>query len=320
MSSRTKILGHLAFLTSCLVFTASTSFANKLHGSQQSELYSAGKTYVPTGRGDGEEDKSANPKSARTGSQVTSSSISYHNGPIMTGATNVYYIWYGNWTNNSATTILADLMRGFTGSLLFNTNTTYYNAAGTRVLNSINFVQSTNDNYSSGASLTDAAVQSIVSKALSTGALPRDSNGVYFVLTSSDVKETSGFGTKYCGWHTHGTILGTDIKYAFVGDASTQAPSGCIALTSSLAPNGNLGADGMASVIFHELSETVTDPDLNAWFDSRGAENADKCAWTFGTTYTTATGKRANVRLGNRDFLIQQNWVNASGGYCAMSY
>jgi hypothetical protein len=81
-----------------------------------------------------------------------------------------------------------------------------------------------------------------------------------------------------------------------------------------------MGADGMASVIYHELSEAVTDPDLNAWYDRRGQENADKCAWTFGTTYHPAGGKTANVKLGARDFLLQQNWVNASGGYCSLSY
>ena len=48
----------------------------------------------------------------------------------------------------------------------------------------------------------------------------------------------------------------------------------------------------MASILAHELEESVTDPDLNAWYDSRGGENADKCAWTFGTTYTAANGAR----------------------------
>jgi hypothetical protein len=51
-----------------------------------------------------------------------------------------------------------------------------------------------------------------------------------------------------------------------------------------------------------------------------GRENADKCAWTFGTEYTVSNGSKANLKLGTRDYLIQQNWVNASGGYCAMSY
>jgi hypothetical protein len=96
-----------------------------------------------------------------------------------------------------------------------------------------------------------------------------------------------------------------------------RCPSACSNGTPP--PNGNVGADGMASIISHELEEAVTDPDLNAWYDNRGAENADKCAWTFGTTYTSGGGT-ANVRLGSRDFLIQRNWVNASGGYCSMSY
>jgi hypothetical protein len=76
----------------------------------------------------------------------------------------------------------------------------------------------------------------------------------------------------------------------------------------------------MASIIAHELEEAHTDPDLNAWYDRRGEENADKCAWTFGTTYTTANNAQANMNLGGRDFLIQRNWVNASGGFCAQSF
>jgi hypothetical protein len=58
---------------------------------------------------------------------------------------------------------------------------------------------------------------------------------------------------------------------------------------------------------------------LNAWYDSTGAENADKCAWTFGTTFAS-NGAQANVQIGFRNYLIQQNWVNASGGYCGLSY
>lgn len=76
----------------------------------------------------------------------------------------------------------------------------------------------------------------------------------------------------------------------------------------------------MVSVIAHELEETVTDPDLNAWYDWSGNENADKCAWKFGTTYPAANGSKANMNLGGSDFMVQQNWVNASGGYCATKY
>lgn len=40
-------------------------------------------------------------------------------------------------------------------------------------------------------------------------------------------------------------------------------------------PNGNDGADGMVSVIAHELAETVSDPVSGWWRDSDGEENAD---------------------------------------------
>jgi hypothetical protein len=166
--------------------------------------------------------------------------------------------------------------------------------------------------------LTDSNVASIVSNALSSGHLPTDANGVYYVLTAPGVQETSGFLTQYCGWHTYGTLNGLYIKYAFVGDAAGPAIGKCAVQTTS-SPNGDPPADAMVSVMSHELDESLSDPQLNAWFDSSGNESADKCAWTFGTTYAAVGGGIANMKLGTRDFLIQQNWVNANGGYCAMS-
>ena len=53
-------------------------------------------------------------------------------------------------------------------------------------------------------------------------------------------------------------------------------------------------------------------------FDRYGLENADKCEGRFGQPYLTPNGARANLRLGYRDFLIQQNWVNDGKGRCAM--
>lgn len=245
--------------------------------------------------------------------------ISYHGGPVMLGTTHVYYIWYGNWTNNTATTILPALASSIGGSPYFNINTTYFNGSNVHVSNSVMFLGSTNDNYSQGAVLSDAGVQAVVSNAISSNALPKDTNGVYFVLTSADVNESSGFCTQYCGWHTHGAIAGSDIKYSFVGNPD-RCPSACQAQPTSASPNNNQGADGMASIIAHELEEAVTDPDLNAWFDTRGAENADKCAWTFGTTTTLSNGAVYNITLGGKNYLIQRNWVNASGGFCSMSF
>jgi Phosphate-induced protein 1 conserved region len=251
------------------------------------------------------------------GAHTTSNGINYHGGPVMTAGANAYIIWYGNWSGNTATTILPKLLQGISGSPYYRINTTYYNGANVHVPNVVNYGGSTNDAYSQGSTnLSDGQINSIVGSAITSGRLPKDANGVYFVLTSADVSK-SGFLTSYCGWHTHATIAGSDVKYAFVGDPGKN--SSC-SVQTSVSPNGNVGADAMASVISHELEEAATDPDLNAWYDRRGQENADKCAWTFGTTYTVANGSKANMTLGGLNFLIQRNWVNASGGYCALSY
>ena len=277
---------------------------------------------VPTGKGWGERAYPAHPngngQAGKPGGANNSNGINYHGGPVILGTTNVYYIWYGDWSGNTATTILTNLASSIGGSRYFNINTTYYNGSNVHVSNSVHYAGSTTDSYSQGTALSDGQIQTIVANAIgSANGVPKDTNAVYFVLTSADVNATSGFCTQYCGWHTHGTIAGSDIKYSFVGNPD-RCPSACEAQTTG--PNGNAGADGMASIISHELEEAVTDPDLNAWYDRRGMENADKCAWTFGTTSTASNGSLFNVTLGGSNYLIQRNWVNASGGYCSMSY
>ncbi len=244
--------------------------------------------------------------------------ISYHGGPLITTVAHVYYIWYGNWTGNSGNTILTNLANKIGGSPRYNINTTYANSGNVKVINSVILSGSTTVAYPYGKALTDANILSVVNTAITTKALPKDANGIYFVLTSKDVTATSGFGTQYCGWHSYATISGTNIKYAFVGDPTLIAPTSCEA--QSISPNSNPGVDGMASVIVHELEETVTDPNFTGWYDSVGYENSDKCAWKFGVLSTAANGSRYNVTLGTLKYLIQQNWVNASGGYCATSY
>jgi hypothetical protein len=288
--------------------------------------HDTGDGFIPTGKGWGKFDPSGmafaranrHPKSSTNG-------ISYHGGPLLNSSlgVNVYYIWYGNWSGNSATSILTNLAQNIGGHPYFNINTTYYDGSNTHVANVVTYPtqNGATDSYSHGTALSDSAVQAIVSSAISSGKLPSDSNGVYFVLTSADVNETSGFCTAYCGWHTHGSIGGIDIKYSFVGNPD-RCPSACEAQTSS-SPNGNTGADGMANVIAHELEEATTDPELSAWFDNRGYENADKCAWKFGSLSTLSTapnGSVYNVTFGSYNYLIQMNWVNASGGSCAIKY
>ena len=250
---------------------------------------------------------------------AASRKIEYHNGAVLGTAAagvNVYIIWYGDWSNNTATDIVPDFLSHLTGSPWYGITSTYTDAANKPVTNKVTLVKQMVDSYSHGSSLTNAALADVVKTALTNKALPIDQNAVYFVLTSSDVKQGAGinsFCNLYCGWHNTGAgVAGgktVNIRYAFVGDASRCITS-CAAQSTS--PNGNPGADGMVSVIAHELSEAVTDADIaTGWrfYTTDGNENADECAWTFGTEYTTGNGSLANMKLGTRDYLVQQNWV-----------
>lgn len=275
---------------------------------------------TPNGKGWGE-DKAGVSGEQTPATVTTGNGISYHGGPVMPNNVNVYFIWYGNWasgpraSDSSNTTTLLDSLfsnTGLNGSGYEKINSTYgdnsHNVSGNVALAATAY-----DNYSQGTRLRDASVQKVVANAISSGKLPKDTNGVYFVLTSSDVNETSGFCTKYCGWHTSASISGSDIKFAFVGNPD-RCPSACEAQTNS--PNGDSGADGMASVMAHETEEAISDPDLNAWYDSSGAENADKCAWKWGPTTGTVGNGAYNQTLAGKHWLIQMNWENARKGGC----
>ena len=145
------------------------------------------------------------------------------------------------------------------------------------------------------------------------------------MVASADV---SSLATGFCTpsaqpHHGRGDSFGVDFVYGFVGNpvrCPAQAAPQFIAADGSVlpTPNGSLAADGMATTIAHLLNVMVTNPNGTGWFDSYGMENADKCLGTFGPTYTTANGARANLRLGGRDYLIQQNWVNNQMARCDM--
>lgn len=247
------------------------------------------------------------------------SPIINHGGPVM-GTPTVYLIWYGNWNQSNSDTpagqqLVKDFVYGINNSPYFQINTTYAGPSGT-----VMFGGETTDTGSQGTSLTDREILSIVKIAITSGNLPLNANGVYFVLTSSNIAK-SGFCSQYCGWHTYANISGTPIKYSFVGNAN-RCLNSCAAQTVS--PNGNAGVDGMLSVVAHELEEATTDPQLNAWYDSSGAENADKCAWTFGQSLTLLpNGAYYNMTLptqsGSRNYLIQRN-LAATDNKCYVNW
>ncbi len=103
-------------------------------------------------------------------------------------------------------------------------------------------------------------------------------NGYYAVYT--DIPR----GDKpYCAWHSAGHCGDTKVQFAFFWNL--DGDSGCNPGDSSGLHSQGLSA--LANVTGHELSEAVTDPRLNAWYDSQGNENSDKCAWAFNSALLT---------------------------------
>jgi hypothetical protein len=263
--------------------------------------------------------------------------ITYNGGPIMNnGLTAMYFIYYGTFTAKD-TQILNFWGQNIGASSLYAINTTYFDGAFVNIPAGVQFdpvANVYNDNYSMGKTITDGNVQTIVKNAITAGHLPDNPNGIYFVLTATDVHESASFGSfcvQFCGYHGPSTtiITGETIKYSFVGNAASQCPSGCIGNVAvygdTKSPNGDLGADGMASVIFHELSETVTDPEVNlhtAWAGSC-SENGDCCNFVYGTTHTAPNGSHANVKIAGHAFLLQemfkltQHQLPTDTGVCA---
>lgn len=270
---------------------------------------------------------------AKPGPQVvTGNGINYHGGPVLQGnPVPIYVIWYGNWngtgSNTQATVSLVDTFLNSLGNTGYERiNTTYGDTTG-NVSGNLALAGQVFDAGSQGTKLRNSRISAAISAQLTSGALPTNPDGVYLFVTSSNVSE-QGFCSSFCGFHTRQTLNGADIKWAFIGNTD-RCPSGCeIQSTGPNSPaTGVGGADGLINVMTHESEESITDPDLNAWFDSSGNEDADKCNFKFGPTTTCTTsngctaagasaGAKFNQTFGNHNWMMQMEWENSRGGGC----
>jgi hypothetical protein len=271
--------------------------------------------------------------SQKPGNVNTTTKITYHDGPIMSGTPGVYFIWYGCWDgtcgnagNPTTQSTLADFVSNVGGSPYFQINAMYPNMSGQAPSGALLYGGSVVDRYSHGMELTQADIAGIVQDQIVSNGLPQDPGGIYVVIASADVGSVA---TGFCvasalAHHGTGYALGTQFMYAFLGNPtrcpSIAAPQFFSRGAQLPSPNGDLAADAMASTISQLLSGVVTNPTGGGWFDRYGLENAAKCVGQFGTTYATSNGARANLKLGGRDYLIQQNWVNNDRKpHCAMN-
>jgi Phosphate-induced protein 1 conserved region len=279
-------------------------------------------------------DRKAGVAAARVFGSAASNPIVYHTGGaigLYTGATQVIPVWVGAWSdagrkakwNSILSTLVTSL--GGNGDInkaanVFNTNLMYFstkNAAQTlltwpTVTASATIPANLKPAVNGIVPVSDADVATYINTALTTGVIsaPTTGRAIYVYIGGNNTRLSSGFGTAYCGWHTYGTIGVKNIPYIAIQDFNSNYLSACSAQTIS--PNGDAQLDAMASVLVHEIDEVITDADIRTWYDARGAENADKCAWTFGTTNLVGLAKtNYNVKTssGVVYYLIQRNWL-----------
>ena len=273
--------------------------------------------------------------------------ISYHTGGsvhVYTGAVQIIPIWVGAWTDSAKTlwsAKLSNLVTSLqpntltTSGHVLNTNAGYFTAKLPNLpVPSLSWSTSgatpltttVKDKYGL-FSVSDKEVAAYINTAIQKmPALDAGVKPIYVYIGAANTRLSSGFGTSYCGWHSIGTLnTVTNIPYIAIQDFPTTFNGNCSA--QAVSPNGNVALDAMASVLVHEIDEALTDPDLRSWYDNRGAENADKCAWTFGTTKAVGVAKYNFTTTDGTKYLIQRNWLannlvqdTATGTACALTY
>ncbi|KAI5654868.1 hypothetical protein M9H77_32058 [Catharanthus roseus] len=219
----------------------------------------------------------------------------YHNGPLLSGKISINLIWYGNF-KPSQRVIVSDFITSFSSSqqpqpsvaTWWKNVEKYFNLIKSNKpklsLGNQTFVE----NYPMGKSLTMKQIQEMAAKGSSTD---ESNNTINVVLTSSDVT-VEGFCSSKCG--THGK---TNEKFTFiwVGNAETQCPGQCAwpfhqpiygpQTAPLVAPNNDVGLDGMVMNLGTLLAGTVTNPFGNGYYQgpaSAPLEAASACPGIYG--------------------------------------
>ena len=272
---------------------------------------------------------------------VSVANLAYHNGPVMHTDTTYAIYWQppGSTVSPNYKTLLN---RFFTdvgaasGSTtnVFATDTQYFDTTGP-----INYSSQFGGSYtdttpipdhcsgeyaSTGVTVSgcviDSDIQTAVARALASNPSWTTGRGAeFFVFTPRNVGSCfdSSTGscayTYYCAYHSDFFDSHQhDVLYAAQPYPDTSGVGALGACDSGQHPNGDW-ADPAINLVSHEQNESVTDPDGNAWFDSSGNENGDKCAWNFGSPLGATFNGSYNQVINGDFYYLQQEWSNATG-------
>ncbi|XP_068658810.1 protein EXORDIUM-like 2 [Aristolochia californica] len=267
--------------------------------------------------------------------------LEYHHGPLLTGPSsiNVYLLWYGSFPLPNKLTI-SDFfasfqpspLRGPTVSSWWRTAGAYKDARRTPVSSTVKLAGQISDARGMlGKNLKRADLTTLVKNAILNRVFPLDPNGVYLVLTASDVA-VERFCMGSCGFHDTLAISATRrVVFAHVGDSAKQCPGLCAwpyavpaygpPGSPLVAPNG-VGVDGMVINIATILAGSTTNPFKNGYFQGdelAPLEAVTACPGIFGADaypgypgkLMTEQGSRASFNAfgaHGRRFLLPAMW------------
>lgn len=222
-----------------------------------------------------------------------SPNMTYHGGPVMTSVVSEAIFWGPSWASHAGDKIsgMDSWYLGFSNSNYANTSDEYTGSngqVGSGLTHNGHLIDTSNAANGSSTSAILAEVCKVISSPVSNGYYP-----VYV--------DVSRGNANYCAYHSAGTCKGVQVQFAFF--FKLDGDGGCDPGDTSGQHSQGLAA--IANVSGHELSEARTDPDSpGAWYDSRGSENGDKCAWTFNVPLVTFSN--------GTQWKIQGEWSNAA--------
>jgi hypothetical protein len=251
------------------------------------------------------------------------SNLVYHGGPVMRSNRTVAVYWgdpasFGSGYQATINQYFSDVAAasGRTDNV-YSVETQYYDGTGpisysSTVGASVTDTSSPSNSCSDTVSQTSTCVSDAQIRTKLQQLVPNpDSSTIYFVFTGRNVgscySSSSCAFSSYCAYHSSVSIGGKTWIYANQPYAAT-VPSAC---DSGYHPHNN-DADATINVASHEHREAINDPFGNAWYDRRGYEGSDKCAWNFG-----AVSGSANQTINGNQYILQQEWSNATSG-CAL--
>jgi hypothetical protein len=282
----------------------------------------------------------------RAGAQSTGSGpLEYHGGPVM--HTNTTHAIYWGTPGPLMTPMYQGLINGYLANVaaasgardnVYATDTQYYDGSGhiqyasTYAGSYIDSVTPIPDHCSSAyagtritvhSCVTDADIQAEVARVAAAQGWTPGPGTMFLVFTPKDVGSCFdvAHGTcaysAYCAYHSNFVdSQSRDVIYTAEPHPDTSDPAGINSpgvCDRGQHPNGDVG-DAAINLASHEHNEAITDPNGDAWSDSSGNENADKCAWMFDTPLGTTGLGNYNQMIATGRYYVQQEWSNADGG------